>query len=165
MMAMNANPYIKQKRSRIHNHGLYAARKIPENVTIIEYTGVYVSDAEVEAIQQDDASQLIYLFELDDGRTIDGDTDDNIAKYINHSCEPNCYSEIEDGHIYIKALRDITRGEELTYDYGFPRKGWMDHPCLCGSQHCFGFIVAQMHRKAIAKTKKYQQWQTTRGKQ
>lgn len=153
---MKSNPYVKEIQSRIHNRGLHAKCDIPAETRIIEYIGERITEKEADDRVEADSGHCVYLFELEDDTVIDGDTDDNLAKCINHSCDPNCYSEIEDEQIWIMSLRDIKKGEELTYDYGFQRPGWEDHPCLCGTKDCFGFIVARPHRKAIAKTKRYQ---------
>lgn len=154
---MNINPYVEQVQSRIHNRGLHARCIIPEDTRIIQYTGEHISQQQADERVEHDEGHCIYLFELNDDIIIDGDTNDNIAKLINHSCEPNCYAEIDGDEIWILAGRDIQAGEELTYDYGFQRAGWHEHPCRCGSEHCFGFIVARRFWPAIRKTKRYQQ--------
>ncbi len=150
------NEYIRLKESKIHNIGLYAKKTVPEDTQIIEYVGERLTHAQADKRVDKHETKEVYLFQLDDKHTIDGDTDYNIAKYINHSCEPNCYTDIVDGRIWIYATRDIKRGEELSYDYGFPRDGWQDHRCLCGSDNCFGFIVDEKYWPAIRKTKRYQ---------
>jgi SET domain-containing protein len=152
------NPYIHLKNSGIHNYGLYAKTRISEDTPIIQYTGRRLTQKQADRHAEKNAGACIYLFELDKKAVLDGDTPDNIAKYINHSCEPNCYTDISDGEIWIYALRDIQPGEELSYDYGFPRSGWQEHPCLCGTEDCFGFIVSREHHNAIRKTQRYQKW-------
>ena len=153
---MKTNKYVEQVRSRIHNNGQHAQCDIPAETRIIEYVGERISHKKADARVEADEGHCVYLFELNDKVILDGDTDYNLAKYINHSCEPNCYSEIDGKHIWIMAERDIKKGEELVYDYGFQRPGWEDHPCHCGSKNCFGFIVAHTHHNAIRKTKRYQ---------
>ena len=91
--------------------GLFALVPIKKGDFILEYIGKKLTAAESEN------HPGRYLFELDDAWTIDGDTDDNLAKYINHSCDPNCEAEVEDGHILIHAVKDIAAGEELSFDY------------------------------------------------
>ena len=81
------------------------------------------------------------MFRMDDAEVVDATTHGNAARFINHSCEPNCYSRIVslDGqkHIVILALRRIRRGEELTYDYKFPIEGEASKlPCNCGARRC-----------------------------
>jgi SET domain-containing protein len=65
----------------------------------------------------------------------------NLAKYINHSCDPNCETDIIRGKIWINAIKDIKKGEELTYDYGYDMDCYEDHPCRCDSKNCVGYIV------------------------
>ena len=91
--------------------GLFAEQPIKEGDFILEYTGKKISAAEAED------HPGLYLFEVDENWTLDGDTPDNLAKYINHSCDPNCEAEVEDGHIFLNAVKDIAKGEELTFDY------------------------------------------------
>jgi SET domain-containing protein len=92
--------------------GLYAAVDIPKGTRIIQYTG--------ERIANDDTAKYKgrYLFKLDDEYTIDGSTRKNLARYVNHSCRPNAYTEIIDGEIWIIAKRKIKASEEITYHYG-----------------------------------------------
>jgi len=104
---------VKVKRST-SGLGLFAARDFKKGEQIIEYTG--------EKITEDEANRRggKYLFELNDEWTIDGKGRDNKARYINHSCKPNSYPEIDETeeHIYIYAKKDITSGEEIVYNYG-----------------------------------------------
>ncbi len=92
--------------------GLFAARPIKKGERIIEYKG--------RAISKDEeyTSRSKYLFEVKRGLTIDGQARSNKARYINHSCRPNCEPEIEKGRVFIDAVKNIKEGEELAYDYG-----------------------------------------------
>ena len=92
--------------------GLFTQTPIKRGETVIEYTG--------EIITQEEANRRggKYLFEINSRKTIDGKGRDNIARYINHSCRPNCEPEIRKGRVFIEARRNIRPGEELTYDYG-----------------------------------------------
>jgi len=153
---MKKNNLIKLKKSGIHSYGSFAAVDIAEDSKIIQYVGKRITQKQADQRVEEDKHACIYLFQLNQRDVIDGDVSYNLAKYINHSCEPNCYTEIIKGEIWIMALRDIKKGEELTYNYGFSRAGWHEHPCKCGSKNCFGFIVAQEHWPAIRKTKRYQ---------
>lgn len=92
--------------------GLFAARAYTKGERIIEYTGRALTTAEQYT------SRSKYLFEVNTRKTIDGTTRSNIARYINHSCRPNCEPEIECGHIFIDAIKNIKAGEEFVYDYG-----------------------------------------------
>lgn len=154
-----SNPYIKRCQSDIQGHGIFATSFIPKGSQIVEYVGERVTPSQSEKILErlDETDSHIYIFSLNDRWDIDGDTEYNIAKYINHSCEPNCFSYSDEKNIWIVAKRDIQVGEELFYDYGFDRPGWENHRCLCHSAHCFGFIVARSHWASIRKTKRYQQ--------
>lgn len=99
------------KRSRT-GLGLFAGTPIPKGACVIEYVGRVLSKEEAAT------SASRYLFEISKHKTIDGKPRDNKAGYINHSCKPNCETEIHAGRVFIMALRNITAGEELTYDYG-----------------------------------------------
>ncbi|MGE0597723.1 MAG: SET domain-containing protein [Hyphomonadaceae bacterium] len=92
--------------------GLYAAQDIPKGSCIIEYTGVPLTKEEEEK------SNSRYLFEINSRKTIDGAPRWNTARYINHSCRPNCEPNIHKGRVFIHARRKIKEGEELAYDYG-----------------------------------------------
>ena len=92
--------------------GLYAECEIPKNACIIEYTGVELTK------EQEEKSNSKYLFEIHSRKTIDGAPRSNTARYINHSCRPNCEPNIHKGRVYIHARRRIKPGEELNYDYG-----------------------------------------------
>ncbi len=92
--------------------GLFATRPFKKGERIIEYVGRTISNAEAYT------SRSKYLFEVNKRKTIDGAARANIARYINHSCRPNCDPEIEHGRIFIDAIRSIKAGEELSYNYG-----------------------------------------------
>ncbi|MAQ59254.1 hypothetical protein CL638_00895 [bacterium] len=94
--------------------GLFANRDFKKDEVIIEYVGETISDAEAQRRGGK------YLFELNDDWTIDGKSRDNTARYINHSCKPNCYAELteDETQVFIKAKRAIKAGEEFTYHYG-----------------------------------------------
>jgi len=139
--------------SKIHRHGLFAAHDIPKGTRVIEYVGHRLTKAQgwERAVSWQERAQgthkgAVYVFELNKRYDIDGNVPWNIARHINHSCEPNCDPEIIRGHIWIVALRDIAAGEELTYDYGYDYDLWDEHPCLCGKPSCLGYIVGKQHR-------------------
>ena len=92
--------------------GLFATRHFKKGERIIEYFGREISKAE------EYTSRSKYLFEVNSRKTIDGTVRENFARYINHSCKPNCQPEIVRGRVFIDALRNIKEGEELLYDYG-----------------------------------------------
>ena len=92
--------------------GLFAAHPLEKHDFIVEYVGERISTRYADRLK------TRYLFELDEAWTIDGSSHENVARYINHSCEPNAEAEVHDGRILIVATRDIFRGEEITIDYG-----------------------------------------------
>jgi SET domain-containing protein len=92
--------------------GLFADEPIPKGACVIEYTGRHLTDAEY------DMSRSRYLFDLGDGKVLDGSPRWNRARYINHSCVPNCEPELHKRRVFIFALRDIAPGDELAYNYG-----------------------------------------------
>ena len=148
-----AQRWWRRGGSRIHRHGLFAARPIPKGTQVIEYVGHRLTKAQgwTRAVSWQEKAQgsskgAVYVFELNKRYDIDGNVPWNTARHINHSCEPNCEPEILRGHIWIVALRDIAEGEELTYDYGYDFDLWDEHPCRCGSPSCLGYIVGKQHR-------------------
>jgi SET domain-containing protein len=143
------SPYIVQKRSAIHGRGIYARREIPKGTRIIEYVGERITKAEAErrGPSLEELAKLkpdqggVYIFELNKRHDIDGNVPYNTARYINHSCDPNCEIEIIRGHIWVVAMRDIRKDEELSYNYGYDIDCYQEHPCRCGSNRCVGYIV------------------------
>ncbi|KAF7181724.1 hypothetical protein CNMCM7691_001021 [Aspergillus felis] len=140
---------VRFARSAIHNWGLYAEENISANDMIIEYVGEKVRQQVADMRERQYLKSGIgssYLFRIDENTVIDATKRGGIARFINHSCTPNCTAKIikVDGskRIVIYALRDIGRDEELTYDYKFEREWDSDDriPCLCGSTGCKGFL-------------------------
>jgi len=84
----------------------------------------------------------VYLFELNKRHDIDGYVPYNTARFMNHSCSPNCEPDIIRGHIWITALQNIKKGNELTYNYGYDFENFEDHVCICGAQNCVGYILS-----------------------
>ncbi|KAH6648890.1 hypothetical protein BKA67DRAFT_522728 [Truncatella angustata] len=140
---------VKFARSAIHNWGLYAMENINKDDMIIEYVGEEIRQQIAELREHRYLKSGIgssYLFRIDDNTVIDATKKGGIARFINHSCMPNCTAKIirVEGtkRIVIYALRDIAESEELTYDYKFEREiGSLDRiPCLCGTAACKGFL-------------------------
>lgn len=122
--------------------GLYAECVIPKNACVIEYTGVEITK------EQEEKSRSKYLFEINARKTIDGAPRWNTARYINHSCRPNCEPNIHKGRVFIHARRKIKPGEELSYDYGVNYfKQYLKD--ICGCPKCDEKRTAA--RKATAK--------------
>jgi SET domain-containing protein len=131
---------LRVGKSGMHGKGVFAAQPITKGTRILEYIGEKISPAEAtRRIAQGNA----YIFFFDARSDIDGKTPKNTARYINHSCEPNCETDLLDGQIWILALRDIQDGEELSYDYGYELAGYAQRPCTCGAKTCCGYILAQ----------------------
>ena len=145
----------KIKKSKIDNRGLYAATNIKKNTKIIEYKGKIITVKETETNQKFDNDKAIYLFNLNKKYDLDGDFKYNTARLINHSCDPNCEVDGVGLKLWIYAIKDIKKNEELTYDYGFSfDKDYKDFPCRCGARKCVGFIVNSQSRWRIKKLRK-----------
>lgn len=132
--------WLEFRNSGIHGTGGFARREIPEGTRVIEYVGEKIDKA--ESLRRCEANNE-YIFGLTPEHDLDGNVDWNPARFINHSCAPNCEAQLDAGRIWIVALRDIARGEEVTFNYGFDLADYRDYPCACGSNECVGFIVAE----------------------
>jgi SET domain-containing protein len=140
------NIRVQIGRSHIDGKGVFAAEPIKKGTRILEYIGEKISREEATERL---AGGNVYVFFCDPRFDIDGNTPENIARYINHSCDPNCVSDIIEDRLWIIALRDIRTGEELSYDYGFELEGYEQRPCRCGAKNCCGYIVEQAFRAQI----------------
>ena len=148
--------WAKVKRSGIHNKGLFARKDIPGGTRIIEYVGEKLTTAESEqrGFDHDETARetgdgTVYMFILNKRYRIDGNVPWNPAKFANHSCAPNAETDIIKGRIWLIALRDIEKGEEIVYDYNFDAEYYKDYPCLCGAKKCAGYIVGTEYRKKL----------------
>jgi hypothetical protein len=142
-------PFVLRK-SPIQGTGAFATRRIRKGTRIIEYTGERISNDEAD-VRYDDtkmARHHTFLFSLDDGNCVDAAVGGNEARFINHSCDPNCEAVIVRKRIYIEAIRTIQPGEELCYDYAYERSDVSDevderlYVCHCGAPNCRGTILA-----------------------
>ncbi len=151
-MSRPRGPWFEVRNSSIHGTGAFATRRIPRRTWIIQYTGEIITNEEADR-RYDDASMAehhTFLFVLDEQRCIDAAVGGNDARFINHSCAPNCEAlhEESSGEIWIVATRTIEPDEELTYDYGYQLDGEdlesarRDYPCRCGTPACRGTIMA-----------------------
>ena len=148
--ATKANKYFVLRKSDIQGRGAFATRPIKRGTRIIEYTGERISHAEADERYDDGkmGRHHTFLFTIDSKTCIDAAVNGNDARFINHSCAPNCEAIDEKKHIYIEAIRDIAVGEELTYDYAYERDGTEDeewerlYMCKCGAPTCRGTILA-----------------------
>ncbi len=144
---MKKYPHLEVRISKIHQRGVFAARDIGKGMRVIEYTGRRLTAARAESSKSD------YLFQLNFKTFIDGK---NTARYINHSCAPNCEVNIVSGQIWISATRAIRKGEELVYSYSYDLEESKDYPCVCGARKCAGYILDQYYWPALEKLKKKQ---------
>ena len=151
----------KVKNSSIHNRGVFATKTIAKNTKIIEYIGEKISKKEgdlrsekrLKKYLKSKKTGSVYIFELNKKYDIDGSPIYNKARYINHSCDPNCEVEIIRGKIWIVSQKQIKIGEELSYDYGyeFDEDDYADHICKCGAKNCIGYIISEDDRKNFKK--------------
>lgn len=156
--AKKAVPVVKDpprrtfvRRSPIHGRGVFAQVDIPKGERVIEYKARKITWAQADRWYADDDSKPshTFLFTLDDKYVLDGNKDANSARWINHSCNPNCESDIVDGRIWIESIRNIKAGEELNYDYNITletphtpaeKRRWS---CRCGSKNCRGTLLGK----------------------
>ncbi|PIN90698.1 SET domain-containing protein-lysine N-methyltransferase [Candidatus Pacearchaeota archaeon CG10_big_fil_rev_8_21_14_0_10_32_14] len=152
-----SSKYIIIKNSSIHSKGIYAKTDIPKNIKVIEYVGKKVSnklsdkvaDRDLDRSKKNKKLGEVYLFELNKEFDIDGNYPYNTARYLNHSCNPNCKYKYDNGKIWIISIRIIKKGEELTFDYDFDLEDYEHYPCLCGSKNCVGFIIGKKYRNKL----------------
>jgi len=128
--------------SRIAGQGLFAAQDIKQRTKIIRYIGEKITQEETDRRL---AVGNVYIFGLNERYAIDGSTPKNTARYINHSCDPNCHTEQSGNTIWIVAIRDITAGEELTYNYEYSIDDEPPEPCHCGARNCCGYILGPQY--------------------
>ena len=121
---------IEKRRSTIHRWGVFTTTGIPKNKRIIHYAGEKISNQEsLKRERRYIKNGHIWCFKLTNRTVIDAGVGGNVARFINHSCKPNCYIDIKQGVIWIRAARPIRRGEELTYDYNTDGEGLIH--CRC----------------------------------
>ncbi len=127
---MVALPRLVRRHSAIAGWGVYATHPIEEDAAVAEYKGELISQAEGWRREQRYLPrQRIWIFNINDRWARDAAVGGNIARYINHACDPNCYTDIVGRRIWVLAARRIGAGEELTYDYN--TEGLAGITCLC----------------------------------
>jgi SET domain-containing protein len=136
--------------SPIQGLGAFATVAIPAGTRLVEYAGERLTPAQAEARYPDDGTRHhTYLFAIDDAVVVDAAVGGNGARYLNHSCAPNCDAVIEDGRIWLETVHDIEPGEELVYDYAYvlaerhTPAAKRRYPCGCGAVTCRGTILAR----------------------
>jgi len=130
------------KPSRIHGTGVFARVDIAAETRVLEYVGERLSKE--ESLRRREANNF-FVFTVTDEFDIDGAVEWNPARFINHSCAPNCEAREDDERIWIIASRKLDAGEELTFNYGYDLQDYEEHPCRCGAPECIGFMVAEEH--------------------
>ena len=156
---LTKSEYTVIKKSGIHNRGVFARKDIPKGTKIIEYVGELITKKEADRradivlgkSKKNKTKGAVYIFELNKKHDIDGNASWNTARWINHSCNPNCETEGDDEHIWIQAVMGIKKGVELTYDYCYDLDNFEEHPCKCGAKNCIGYIVDRKHWKKLKK--------------
>ena len=159
-MVASSSPPVVVRRSIIQGRGVFATRDIVEGESIIEYAGLLITHGEADRLCDDERMRRhhTFLFAVDDRFVIDGARGGNAARFINHSCEPNCESLVVRRRVFIHALRDIPSGEELLYDYWYTTdEGYsLDelrriYPCRCRAPGCRGTLARppKRPRKAL----------------
>ena len=154
-------PAYSLRRSRVHGRGVFAARAIEQGERIIEYVGERISHEEADRRHEDKDfdDNHTFLFTVDAKTVIDAGVGGNEARYVNHSCDPNCKVVSNRGRLFIKARRPIAKDEELAYDYKLNRSS--DDPpdieqifgCRCGSPRCRGTMLTRKRPKPRVKAK------------
>jgi SET domain-containing protein len=148
-------PLVEVRPSPVAGRGVFALRRIRKGTRLLEYTGERISRAEADRRYDDEAAgpdSHVLLFALDRRTVLDGAVGGSDARFINHSCEPNCEAVIEEGRILFRALRTIQPGEELGYDYRLEKPGPRTrevealYPCRCGAPGCRGTLLAPRGR-------------------
>ena len=140
-----------KKKSSLHGAGLFANCDIKKGEKVIQYIGDKVTkkegdkraDKQIKKAQKNKKNGMVYVFELNKKYDIDGGVARNYARFINHSCDPNCEVEITNNEIWISSIKRIKKYTELTYNYGYPfDSDFEEHICICGSTKCVGYILS-----------------------
>lgn len=144
------SPPFEIRPSPIQGMGAFATEHIDAEIRFIEYAGERLTPAEAEARYPDDGDRHhTYLFAIDDDVVVDAAVNGNEARFLNHSCDPNCDVVVDKQRLWIETLRAIEPGEELTYDYAYvlPERhtpaAKRRYPCHCGAANCRGTILAK----------------------
>ncbi|HXQ30614.1 MAG TPA: SET domain-containing protein-lysine N-methyltransferase [Steroidobacteraceae bacterium] len=149
MRSSRAPPPFRVQRSAIHGTGVFATRRIRRGTRIVEYLGERVSHAEANRryLGKDAHDNHTFLFTIDSRVVIDAAVGGNDARFINHCCDPNCETVMQDRRVFIEAVRDIEPGDELVYDYmirheaGDPPNIEQIFACHCGAATCRGTML------------------------
>jgi uncharacterized protein len=149
MDTTETTPAYEVRKSGVHGKGAFALRRIKKGERLVEYLGDRVTheEADLRYEDHDENDNHTFLFIVDKKIVIDAGVGGNDARFINHSCDPNCESVIEKRRVFIEAIRDIEPGDELGYDYQIGRER-SDPPnvdeiyaCRCGAAKCRGTML------------------------
>jgi uncharacterized protein len=156
---MPTSPLVEVRNSDVHGRGVFAVAPIKKGTRIFEYLGERVSHeaADKRYEDHDENDNHTFLFIVDKNTVIDAAVNGSDARFINHHCDGNCESAIENRRVFIDAVRNIAPGEELGYDYEIGRDK-EDPPnvdeiyaCRCGSPKCRGSMLEAVEKKKAAK--------------
>jgi uncharacterized protein len=139
------------RASPFHGRGVFTTRRIPAGTRVLEYTGERISHAEAARRYDDERDPHAHtlLFTVDRSTVIDGRIGPGIARWVNHSCAPNCATFLDAGRIFIETVREVPAGAELTYDYRMhrprplPRDWRRRYACRCWAPRCRGTMLAR----------------------
>ena len=158
--------YIEVRESEIHGTGVFARIQVPKGKKVIEYIGEKITKKEserrsitlIEKNQGSETDGAVYIFEVNKRHDIDGNIPENTARFINHSCDPNCEPDVIRNRVWLISTRKIKKGEELSYNYGFDLEDYEEHKCKCGAKKCVGYITDEDNwpklKKLITKKRK-----------
>ena len=143
------NEWFELRRSPIHGLGAFAIRNIPKRTRVIEYAGERINNQVADRRYDDESMRRhhTFLFILSQRTVVDAAYNGNEARFVNHSCDPNCETLIDGGKVWIQAIKPIAAGEEITYDYqyeddkDYTQKDYLFYGCVCGARNCRGTIV------------------------
>ncbi len=146
---------IQTRRSGVHGKGVFALMDIPKGEVIIEYKGDVITWQEAQDRHPHNPLEPnhTFYFHINEDHVIDGGVNGNSARWINHSCNPNCEADEIGEHVFIKSIKNIKAGEELNYDYGliiderYTPKLKAEYPCWCGAKKCRGTLLAPKRGK------------------
>ncbi len=150
---------IEVRTSAIDRRGIFATQPIKKGTHILEYEGEWITkeegekrcDEHIQLAASDPSRADVLIFDYDETWDIDGSVDWNTAKYLNHSCEPNCEAVDYEGSIWFKAVRDIQPGEEITFDYGYDESMFDGSRCKCQSPKCIGYMLGKEYWDKLPK--------------
>ena len=145
------SPPFEVRPSPMQGFGTFATHHIPAGTRLVEYAGQRLTPPQAEARYPDVPGERhhTFLFAIDETVVIDAAVDGNDARWINHSCDPNCDAVVDAGRIWIETIRDVRPGEELAYDYAFTLTerhtpaAKRRYPCHCGAANCRRTMLAK----------------------